>query len=181
MTNTALPAVAAKIRYYTDAGTANMAMHLPALDAVIHKLLCRWTRLNYHCRDFETAIEFEALGLYTDYLLAGSPVFSEPDTVPDMDTALAACPSVPETTSSGPLMRFYDDEGHLNGAMDMNGIRAALVPFFIYGLVAGWNPRDFVALAKDIAASAIYDLSISRSMGGLGGCKTPEEFLTRFN
>jgi hypothetical protein len=180
MTKTHQPAVA-KLRYYTDAGSANPAMSHPALNPVIHKLLCRWTRLNYHCRDFETAVEFEALGLYADYLIGGSPSFTDLGTVPGPDTALAECLPVPDTTATAPVQRFYNDEGDLNGAVDMRGIRAALVPFFIYGIAENWNMRDFVALAKDAAVSAIYDMSIARSMGGLGGCRTLEEFLTSYN
>lgn len=179
MTNFTQPA-GAKIRYYDDAGLVNRAMQLPELEPVIHKLLCRWTRLNYHCRDFVTAVEFEAMGVYTDYLLAGSPPLVDFGPVPGLEKALAECLPVPKTTAVGPVHRFYDDEGHLNGAVDLRGIRAALLPFFFHGLSENWNMRDFIALAKDAAVSAIYDMSISSSMGGLGGCRTLEEYLSSY-
>jgi hypothetical protein len=171
-----------KLRYYGESNDSNPAFKIPALQAVMHKLFCRWVRLNYHIRDFAVAIEDEAHLLYFDYLAAGKPVFEEKAELPEEKKALAACPPVPvKTAATEPPKRLYVDNGDVNLEVDVSGMRTALAPFFLYGLLANWFPRDFIALAKDLASSTLYDYQISSSMGGLGGCKTAEEFLAVFD
>lgn len=171
-----------KLRYFEESGSSNPAFKIPAMHAVMHKLFCRWVRLNYHVRDFEVAIEGESNTLYLDYLLAGKPTFEDKANKPEEKEALAACPPVPaEPAEKGSPKRLYNDSGDVNVDVNVSGIRTALAPFFLYGILANWLPRDFVAMAKDVAASTLYDYQISASMGGLGGCKTAAEYLAKFD
>ena len=178
----AVAPTASKARYYDDSGVGNPDFNLPAMHAVMHKLFCRWKRLNYHVRDFETAVEHEATLLYCDYVLEGKPVFDTVAELPSVEAAVAACgPVPPSQADTTPPKRLYTDDGDLNLEVDLSSFCAALAPFFLYGVTANWQPRDFITMAKDLAASTLYDYDITASMGGLGGCQTAEEYLAAFD
>jgi len=74
--------------------------------------------------------------------------------------------------------RLYDETGSLSSDVDTDRLQRVLLPLFLGWLVAGWHARDFAQAVDDCARCIEYDHDISRSLGGLGGGKDSEAFLS---
>lgn len=166
-----------KIRLYTDDGNTNPAVDLRPLAQVLHLLFCRWIAAHYHDRDFLDAIDHVATCLYVDYLVAGQPAVDESTQgAPTLPSFPSRCTPAMETLK-GPKLRFFGDDSKLNGQVDIEEFRLALIPYLEYWLRFRALARDFIEAATNAASSVYHDYTISYSMGGLGGCKTAEQFV----
>jgi hypothetical protein len=171
---------APKIRLYLDNGKTNPEIDTSALNKYVRAMFIHWVNSNRHVRDFMEAMHHVALGLFCDYMMEGSPDLSGPEeTLPAyIPPPVAAYEAPSPEPAAVPRLRFHDDEGNLTLGIDTEPYRQVLIPFMIRWIVANYHPREFVQAVCDQAASVYHDYTISCAMGGLGGCKTREEFLS---
>ncbi len=164
----------AYVRYYDDRGTKNPAVNTEALASAVHALYTRWVRSHYHRRDFISAVEHLADLFFVDWLMAGSPDLR------GMSVELPTLPLAPKSKREfhGQEPRFYDELSSINPDIDDSAHRPALAPHFAAWCSAGFAPRDFIQVVVDTAKVVVYDHELAMSLGGLGGGKDSEAFLT---
>jgi hypothetical protein len=178
MTTASAPSATPKIRLYLDDGKTNPEIDTKTLKKCVLGMFIHWVNSGRHERDFVEAMSHTATGLYADYLLLGSPVLPEPyEEIPDyVPPPVAAL--VPAAEQGKPRPRFYDDEGNLTPGINTEPYRLVLLPFLYRWVAANYHQREFIQAVSDVAISVYHDYTISCSMGGLGGCKTRDEFLS---
>ena len=165
-----------KNRYYDDEGSVNPLLCLSGLKKQIHALFTYWVADNCLPHDFIEAIEHTATLFYIDYLWNGKPDLSDEVFKYPVEMLELARFQKPEKQSS--VLRFYGEDSNLNGRIDTSRQSEALAMFFIKWVADNWLARDFSQAAKDCAVSVLHDFDICKGMGGLGGGKTAEQFLT---
>lgn len=170
-------------RYYQADSTVDKQAPTQAMTQALHAAYTHWVRANCHRRDFRCAVEHVAQLLMCDFFMevkssSGScPPESPSQNVPFTPPSLAR--AVPlRTKPSQPQRRFYDELCTIAPEVDLSALETVLPPFFHHWRAEGWLARDFVAAACDAAAVVVYDHELSMSVGGLGGGKTEEDFLT---
>lgn len=147
-----------------------------ALARSVHSLYGRWIAQNGHRRDFESALEHVGDLIHLSYALEGSPDFGK-ERVEFEECKLLSAEEIP--SFNAPPERFYDDDCKLNPALDVDGFQACLAPHFVSWIQEGFHPASFSAVLQNLAVDEVYSHEISLSLGGLGGCPSGIEFLTR--
>jgi hypothetical protein len=175
-TTTPTPAMP-KIRLYLDNGKTNPLVDTSILSQHMRAMFIHWVRAHRHEYDFIDAAENVATGLYTDYLMHGSPDLTIPGTVMPDFGKLGPAPVPSQVQLKKPALRYYDAKGDLELEIDTDPYRQVLIPFMFRWIAANYHQREFIQVVKDVALTVYHDFTIACSMGGLGGCKTREEFL----
>lgn len=144
----------------------------------LHPAYTHWVASGFHRRDFESAVDHHASLMLIDYFMhehAGS-----------LDQLLDSLPqeqlveplAVPGKRRDAAQTRFYDELCDIAPEIDTSRIERAVRFLFGQWLRQGWLAGDFPAMATGAAKVLIYDHECAMSLGGLGGGKTGEQFLS---
>ena len=167
-----------KIRFYLDTGRSNPAVDLKPLQRTLHAEFAWWVANGHHTRDFFCAVDHAVALLMLAYMVGGeSEWLQAAEAIPP-----APLPTVNQLRLDMPpeaRHRFYSASGELNPEVQDQRLRDALEPVFQQWVVSGYHPRDFAQAAGDVAVSIHYDFDTARSLAGLGGGRTAEEYLTQ--
>jgi hypothetical protein len=168
-----------KLRLYRDDSSTNPDIDRGHMKLQVHALFCQWVKSNYNVRDFIDAIEHRATVPFIEYLMGNSPEIPESLLLPDSVTLLSLEPFFEEPQTADELKpRFYLADGNLNSAILLEeDFEAVLVQLFGHWVHRGYHARDFIQATKDCAQTVYASYETSCSMGGLGGCKTREQYL----
>lgn len=168
-----------KQRLYLDDSTVNPGIDMKHMEVQVHALFCQWFKSNYNVRDFIEAIEHRATIFFMAYLMDGSPEIPTDLLVPDTQTLSSMEPFFVEPQTADELKpRFYTVKGDLNSDILLEEeYEAVIAQLFAHWVHRGYHARDFIQAMKDCATSVHHTYKTVSTMGGLGGCKTLEQFL----
>jgi 8-oxo-dGTP pyrophosphatase MutT (NUDIX family) len=165
----------ALLRYYLENGKQNPMLSQPTLVQQLHAYYTHWVQMNYHQRDFVVAMEHVATMLYIEGVYAGQ--IGQDEHVPSFNP-LPMAELQKNPTLSSPT-RFFDDLGFLSHAVDTSLCSTFLPREFCIWLKKGGHGRDFIQAVKDLAAVEVQRHCQARSLCGLGGEMTADQFLTQ--
>jgi hypothetical protein len=167
------------VRLYLDDGKTNPDVNMAHMRQQVHALFCVWVKSNYHVRDFLQALEHQSTAIFTDYLLGGSPRIPEDLLLSDDETLATLTPFFDEPMTEDSLKpRFYTADGHLNPEISLDEeFQAVFAQLFAHWVHVGNNPRDFINAVKDCGASTYHGYTICKSLNGMGGGKTIDQYI----
>lgn len=146
----------------------------------IHALFVRWVRTHCHPKDFTVAVAHVCAVQVCSYLLAYPP--GKPGPLAQAPAihfvSLEPAPAKNACDADKPRHRFYNDEGDINPDVPLKALEQPLHELYCAWLASGWHPRDFEVFAADLAAEVAYELETITSLQGLGGCRSPEDYLS---
>lgn len=163
-------------RYFSNDGNSPAKLDPPAMSAQLHAAYTHWVGNNCHIRDFVAAVEHVAQFATAAWLIDGSPRLN--GQMPQLQ-AVALCNASLNKPQQGAALRFYDEHNEINPGVDLSLIERVIHHAFVNWVGDAWHPRDFRGFATDCADVLVYDHMLCRSLAGLGGGRTEQEFLTQ--
>lgn len=146
---------------------------LKPFKSALHQAFAHWLSRGYYRRDISQAVRHCASLTFIEHAFQGHPrLTGEPLSFPDL-----GYPEYVAQRKSG--TRLYDEIHQLAPEVKLDQLQQLVNIGFVQWVAEGWHPRDFLEAAADCAQVLVYDLEICESLGGLGGCKDAESFLTQ--
>jgi hypothetical protein len=171
MTTTTLPRFK---RYYGDDGKVSMEVDKSSFLTLLHAAYTHWVRSNHHLRDFNVAVGHVVSMALGTYLLDGEPQLTgDMPAPPSLKLAVHVV-----RRNHGPQQRFYDEINAISPEIDLSHLEQAVHYGFVKWMADGYHPRDFAQFAQDCSSILVYDHMLTQALGGLGGGRSEEQFLT---
>jgi hypothetical protein len=161
-------------RYYGDDGKIHPDLSNRDFMVVLHAAYTHWVQSNYHLRDFAQAAHHVAICALGTYRLDGGP---------ELTGDRLQAPALPlakpsKAYRSQPAVRLYDEINALSPEVNLKHLETAVHYAFVNWVADGFHERDFAQYLHDCCETLVYDHQITQGLGGLGGCRTEQQFLT---